>query len=269
MRPEQVCVWGGAAHSVGAGSLESIFRNDVQLEVVRAGLVGLKGEWSVGKDNGDHDCRLEVERLQVDNQLEDAAHPVVLCIAPSASSSSYDVPALSASFVSTHDFLHIRRCSLHLQPLTLNVDWMFVSQVIKAKRLSGICGHCDAASAQLISFCPGLAPPSVANLIMNSSSLGSSIINGIAIAAQQQRVMQVRFLIVLPVFGSQSGFCDVYFLVSDDRRCCAFGPVAAADVSSVFTRRRGKSAKHQQQEKWLDVTASLLGVILSAPLGGV
>jgi hypothetical protein len=125
----QACVWGCAAHGVGAAALDSVFRNDLQQEVVRAGLVGMKLDWAVAKDRGDHDCRLEIERLQIDNQLLDAAHPVVFCMAPSVSASSYDAPAVVVSFVATNDFLHIRRCSLHMQPLTLNADWMFASQV--------------------------------------------------------------------------------------------------------------------------------------------
>ncbi len=127
-RPAQACLWGCSGLVLGGRALESIFRNDMQQEVVRAGIVGLKGDWYVGRDGGDHDCKLEIERLQVDNQLQDAAHPVMLCIAPAAPVSSIDAPAVSVSFVATNDMLHVRRCHLHLQPLTINADWMFASQ---------------------------------------------------------------------------------------------------------------------------------------------
>ena len=127
-RPAQACLWGCSGLGLGGRALESIFRNDMQQEVVRAGIVGLKGDWHVGPDGGDHGCKLEVERLQVDNQLQDAAHPVMLCISPSAPVSSIDAPAVAASLVATNDMLHIRRCHLHLQPLTVNADWIFASQ---------------------------------------------------------------------------------------------------------------------------------------------
>jgi hypothetical protein len=100
----------------------------MQQEVLRAGILGVKGDWNVGRDGGDHDLKLEIERLQIDNQLEDAAHPVVLCIAPTVPASSVDAPAIAATLIATNDLLHIRRCHLHLQPLTMNADWMFASQ---------------------------------------------------------------------------------------------------------------------------------------------
>ncbi len=115
---------------MGGRALESVFQNDMQKELLRAGVIGLKGDWNVGADAGDHDCKLSIERLQVDNQLEDAVHPVVLCIAPSVPGSSVDAPAVAAALVASNDILHIRRCHLHLQPLTLNVDGAFASQVI-------------------------------------------------------------------------------------------------------------------------------------------
>ncbi len=185
--------------------MESIYRNDMQQEVVRAGLVGLRVDWSIAKDGGDHDCKLEIERLQIDNQLPDAAHPVVLCIAPSVTASSYDAPAVAVSLVGTNDFLHIRRCSLHLQPLTLNADWMFVCQVhnpVPPFEATLSCNfYVHFVPLQLVSFCPGLLPPSATALIVNSSSLSSSILNAIAIAAEQQRVMQVRANKSLPIWS--------------------------------------------------------------------
>jgi hypothetical protein len=113
--------------------VEARFRNDMQQEVIRGGVVCLRGDWTVGGEGGDHDCRLEVERLQIDNQLQDAVHPVILSIAPPAPASSADAAAAAAvSLVATNDFLHIRRCRLSLQPLALNVDWVFVSQATPA-----------------------------------------------------------------------------------------------------------------------------------------
>ena len=125
-----MCVWGCTGHIVAGGALESVFRNDLQQEVVRAGVTGMKADWAIQGEGGDHDCKLEIERLQIDNQLQDAVHPVILCIAPSVPASSSDAPAVAVSLVATKDFLHIRRCRLHLQPLTLNADWMFASQAI-------------------------------------------------------------------------------------------------------------------------------------------
>ena len=130
----KACIWGLSGHGLGNGALESKLRNDMQQEVVRAGIVGLKGDWNVGQDSGDHTCKLEIERLQIDNQLEDAAHPVVLSIASTVPTSSVDAPAVAATLVATNDLLHIRRCHLHLQPLTMNADWMFASQALQPNR---------------------------------------------------------------------------------------------------------------------------------------
>jgi hypothetical protein len=107
-----------------------VFRNDLQQEVARAGIVGLKADWTIGCETAEHSCSFELDRLQIDNQLQDAAHPVILLIAPSAPASGCDAPAMRMSFLATTDFSHIHRCHWQLQPLTLNADWVFASQAL-------------------------------------------------------------------------------------------------------------------------------------------
>ena len=105
---------------------------------------------------------------------------------------------------------------------------------------------------------------------MNSSSLGVGILNGIAIAAEQQRVMQVglhnkcRCARVLCV---QCAF-EVILAAADFRRR-VIDRFVAPYPGHLLSCCRSQSAQQSESEERLGLAACVLGIVFFGSLGGL